>query len=225
MSFADPNWILSTFNCEIKVAFFKKNIIMATRFKDYPLEIYQNDRLRIICVYQCHIGNEIKRHNLTLVFNVVEPPTETMSLDEVFEFFINNIIIQIFLPLQSFHVKWISIKIIKENIPYRYPLNLIGFVKQGIGTLRQGLEIEFQRAYNRQPNYTYLYGMPLNFEAVEHKNHLFERLEQFYLNPIGEKMSIRYLGGSIRISDRPIMSCIIRGHLGSKKKEKKTRRT
>ena len=140
-------------------------------------------------------------------------------------FFVVNIIDAYILPIQSFNVSWESLKIMKGGTPHRHPLNLKGKINQDIGTLEKGLKIELQRQYTTQPSYTFIYGMPINLQELDKKKVLLGKLETLYLDPIGtaDTLMVKYRGGTNRVS-KHIMSCTIRGELGSRKKSQKLKR-
>lgn len=200
---------------------------MATRMDDFRVEIRPDDSIRFISVYSCKRGSETKRHILNMAFRVLETTEPVVGWKEVLNFFAVNVIEEFFLPLQSMNVSWQSLRIVKSGTPQRHPLNIKGRVNQEIGTLEKGLKIEFQRAYAKQPSFTYLYGMPINLEELEQKNSLFEKLEKLYLDPIEDKngtMIVQYRGGSTRVVGNRIISCTVRGELGQRKKYKKKKK-
>lgn len=201
---------------------------MATRMNNFMVEINPNDSIRFISVYNCKRGNETKRHILTMVFSVLENAETVMGWKDVLNFFVVHVIDKFFLPLQSVNVTWQSLRIVKSGTPQRHPLNIKGKVNQEIGTLDKGLKIELQRAYAKQPSFTYLYGMPVNLQELEQKNSLFEQLEELYLDPIGDSstMVVQYRGGSSRIygNTSRFVSCTVRGELAERRKYKSKRK-
>lgn len=199
---------------------------MATRMDDFMVDIRTDDSIRFICVYSCMRGRETKRHILNMAFRVIQTTEPVIGWKQILNFFAVNVIEEFFLPLQSMNVSWQSLRVVKSGLPQRHPLNIQGQVNQEIGTLEKGLKIEFQRAYAKQPSFTYLYGMPINLEELEQKNNLYQKLETLYLDPIKDNngtIIIQYRGSSNRVfSDRNrIISCTVRGELGQRKKYKK----
>ena len=99
-------------------------------------------------------------------------------------------------------------------------------MNQEIATLEKGLIIEYQRHYAKQASFTYLYGMPLNLLELENRQKLFDNVEILYLDPIGEAnfMLVQYRGGSNRVMGDKIISCTVRGDLGSRPKAKRKSR-
>lgn len=199
---------------------------MASRLDDFLVEIRKDEFLRFICVYSCKKGNETKRHILNMAFNVIENSSPMVLWQDVLKFFVTNVIQKYFLPLQSMNVTWESLRVVRGGTPLRHPLNIKGAVNQDIGALDKGLKIELQRAYAKQPSFTYLYGMPINLQELGQKEDLFGTLEELYLDPIGDPktMIIQYWGNSSRMYGNRIISCTVRGELGKRKKYKSKKR-
>ena len=197
---------------------------MSNIYETITFNLAEGDILKIIGGYEVRRFNKGKKFTMRLLFEVLES-TGTFKAGEISGFFVEQILIERLLKLQSQSVVWNYMRLIRGSSgnSFKYQFSSTrGLIEDENVAFENALRFDIQRLNKNNPSTFYLRGIPKSWEVALQSTEI-TQFEDLFIKKLemANKLTVRYIGSTLQSRYNKIIACTLQRGLEIKKPIKK----
>lgn len=197
---------------------------MSNIYETITFNLAEGDILKIIGGYEVKRFNKSKKFTMRLLFEVLES-TGTFKAGEISSFFVEQILIERLLKLQSQSVVWNYMRLVRGSSgnSFKYQFSSTrGLIEDENVAFENALRFDIQRLNKSNPSTFYLRGIPKSWEVALQSTEI-TKFEDLFIKKLemANKLTVRYIGSTLQSRYNKIIACTLQRGLEIKKPIKK----